>query len=81
MKKFQTREINVNTSGLKSLDKIGLDVRVEVVERDQDGIWMFTMKGWCHYEGEKHTFREDTVKGILEEYSMGIIPCTCERCS
>lgn len=74
---------NVNTTGLKTLDKIGLDQRCERIDDErstEDGIWAYTVDGWCNGDEGSHIIHEDTAKEVLRAW-QSVAPCSCEGCT
>lgn len=74
-----------NRSGFKSLDKLGRDPRVELIEFEGhvsaggDGIWLYTVSGFCNGDVGCHIVHEDTV-AILKSAARRIRPCDCPEC-
>ena len=73
----------MNKSGLKSLDKLGADPRVQEVYKDSDGIWVELHRGFKNtYDeplGALHGIHEMNVRDVLRRVS-GIAPCDCIDC-
>lgn len=65
-----------NTTGSKSLDRIGNDPRVSTVYRDDDGIWVNLHMGFCS-DPETHGYHEMTVREVLAAFSPSQCPVTC----
>jgi hypothetical protein len=65
-----------NMTGLKGLDRIGADPRVEVVYRDSDGIWVDLKKGFCS-DPDTHGYHENTVREIQRAFAPGRCPAGC----
>ena len=55
--------MNNNTTGYKSLDKLGNDSRVKEIYRDSDGIWLYTRAGFC-VDPECHTAHGQNVREV-----------------
>ena len=59
-------KINKNKTGLKTLNKIAEHEAVEVIEKDEDGIWLYLNDGWNW--DNCHTIHEYTVKDVMKEF-------------
>jgi hypothetical protein len=62
-----------NETGLKSLDGIAKDPRVEQLFRDSDGIWVFLTHPYKVRAEELTSLREDTAGAMLERSRSGAI--------
>jgi len=76
---------NVNTTGLTSLDRLGRDTRIERidnegrVDRGGDGLWAYTVDGFCNGDFGCHIIHESTVADLLRAVK-NIRPCRCLAC-
>ena len=67
-----------NTTGLKTLDKLGNDPRVSNIYRDSDGIWCELARGFQNGSDPGcHAIHEDTASAVR---SVSIIPCDGDCC-
>lgn len=79
------REGNVNGTGYRGLDEIGNDPRCESiddegrVDRGGDGIWTYTVDGFCNGDIGSHIVHEDTVRALRSAWK-NVRPCDCESC-
>lgn len=74
-----------NKTGFKSLDVLGNDPRVELIENEGrvsdggDGLWLYTAPGFCNGDHGSHIIHENTVRDILSA-AKSITPCDCKDC-
>jgi len=53
--------------------------RIETIEHDEDGYWVYLNYGWYWDDHGLHTIVEDTQAAILRRIRE-TKPCNCERC-
>lgn len=72
---------NVNTTGLKSLNRLGRDPRVDEIYKDEDGIWMYLTTGFeSDPKSSCHTLHEYTVSELIKS-ARYICRCDCADCT
>jgi len=71
---------NRNTTGLKTLNRLGTDPRVSNIYRDSDGIWCELADGFQNgTDPGTHAIHEDTARDVISSASL-IQPCGCDEC-
>ena len=76
---------NVNTTGLVSLNGLGRDSRIERIDNEGriseggDGLWAYTVDGFCNGDFGCHILHEGTVRELLNA-AKRIRPCRCLAC-
>jgi hypothetical protein len=75
---------NVNTTGLKTLGRLGHDQRIERIDDermydDEGGIWAYTVDGFCNGDIGAHIIHENTAREVISAARM-IRPCDCADC-
>jgi hypothetical protein len=68
-----------NTTGIKALDKLGRDARVQSIEKDEDGIWLYTATGFYSALDTSHTIHESSARAVIER-AQYIEACDCKAC-
>ena len=53
--------------------------KLELIERDMDGVWAYTNVGYRFSSTDAHTAVTDTQKELMKDI-RSIEPCSCKQC-
>lgn len=56
-----------------------MDKRIQNIERDVDGWWIYLKPGFIVRDEGTHAIVEDTKRAALDKMSL-VAPCECDEC-
>ena len=66
-----------NYTGMKIAKKY--EDKIELIEKDMDGVWAYTEKGYKFESSDCHTERQDNQKELYKAIRT-VVPCDCKQC-
>ena len=66
-----------NYTGMKVAKKY--EDKIELIEKDMDGVWAYTEKGYKFESSDCHTERQDNQKELYKAIRT-VVPCDCKQC-